>query len=220
METSKLLESKEIIQHNSETEGRHYTTPNGGYYPSVTSIVGILNEKSIAEWVKRVGVDKANEIKKIASEHGSRWHELMEKTLYEGTQSIPFGTEFFAVYPQIVHNIFPKITNVRGIELRMWSDETECAGTVDLVANFEGKLSIIDWKTSKHEKQSHEIKSYWCQTAAYAIMLEERYGLIPEQLVIVVNQADTESYYFTQPTEYWKRQFRNLREFYRKVKGE
>lgn len=215
-----LLESEEIIQHNSETEGRHYTTPTGGYYPSVTSIVGILNEKHIKEWVARVGEEKANEIKKIAGEHGSRWHELMEKTLYEGVQKIPFGKEFFAVYPQIINNVFPRIGEVKAIELRMWSDETECAGTVDLIAEFDGKLSIIDWKTSKHEKQSHEIKSYWCQTAAYAIMAEERYGLKIEQLVIVVNQADTESYVYTQPVEYWKRQFRNLRQFYKKIRGE
>lgn len=220
MNLDNLLKEEYIEQHNSETEGRHYSTPSGGYYPSVTSIVGILNEKHINAWIKRVGEDEANRIKTEASEHGTRWHDLMEKSLREGVQKIPFGKEFFAVYPMIVENVYPKISNIRAIEHRMWSDTTECAGTVDLVANYNGILSIIDWKTASHEKKPTDVMSYWCQTAAYAIMLKERHGLEAKQLVLVINESDQSFSVYTQPTEYWVRQFIRLRQFYKEKRGE
>lgn len=217
---SNLLTEETIVQHNSETEGRHYSTPNGGYYPSVTSIVGILNEKHIKEWIKRVGEAEANKIKTEASEHGTRWHDLMEKSLREGVQTIPFGREFFAVYPMIVNDVYPKISNIRAIEHRMWSDKVSCAGTVDLIADYDGVLSIIDWKTASHEKKPSDVMSYWCQTAAYAIMLKERYGLDAKQLVLVINEADQTYSVYTQPTDYWIRQFERLRAFYRSKRHE
>ena len=212
---SNLLKEEQIEQYNSETEGRHYSTPSGGYYPSVTSIVGILNEKHIREWIERIGKDAADKIKKEAAEHGTRWHDLMEHTLKDGVKTIPFGKEFFAIYPRIVHDVYPRISNIRAIEHRMWSDETECAGTVDLVADFDGVLSVIDWKTASHEKKPSDVLSYWLQTAAYAIMFQERHGLTAEKLVLVINEKDQSYSVYEQPAEYWKRQFRRLRKFYK-----
>lgn len=217
---SNLLEESVIVQHNSETDGRHYSTPTGGYYPSVTSIVGILNEKHINAWINRVGEEEATRVKKEASEHGTRWHDLMEKSLREGLQTIPFGKEFFAVYPMIVNEVYPKISNIRAIEHRMWSDTVACAGTVDLIADYDGVLSIIDWKTASHEKKPSDVMSYWMQTAAYAIMLKERHGLEAEQLVLVINEYDQSYSVYTQPSKYWIRQFERLREFYREKRGE
>ena len=203
------------IEQINTPKGRLYKTPLGNLYPSATTVVSILNEKFIREWRNRVGDEKANEISKWASEHGSRFHELMEKTLKEGIQTLSFGEEFSFVYPHFVKNVFPKITEVKFVEQRMFSDTLRVAGTADLVAKFNGKWSIIDWKTSTHDKSPQSVMSYWCQLASYAVMVEELYGIHIEQLVLVFNKGDMECEIMTSSeVPLWIKRFKKVRQRY------
>ena len=192
----------QITQVN-DPSGRYYLTPEGNKYPSATTVVGILNQKHIDAWIERVGVEEAEKIKKEAGEHGTRWHELMETTLFEGTQTLSWTHEFGRIYPKIVSGVFPHITNVRAIECQMYSDRLRMAGTVDLIAEYDGVLSIIDWKTTRREKEQNSAASYWCQTASYAVMAWERFNIIPTQLVLVFNEGDSEFYVYKQDVKRW-----------------
>lgn len=207
-----------ITQVNTEA-GRYYLTPEGNRYPSATTVVGILNEKHIAKWIASVGAEKAEEVKRKAGEHGTRWHDLMETTIKKGIQNVPWTKEFGTIYPLITKAVYPNISNVRAVECQMYSDKLRMAGTVDLIADYKGKLSIIDWKTTRHEKMADEAISYWCQTASYAYMAYERYGWKPEQLVLVFNENDRDYYVYTQEVSRWVPRVYKLRKQYEKRYG-
>lgn len=195
-------------------KGRVYKgSESGKLYPSVTTIVGILNEKSIDAWIKRVGEDKANEVKDRAASHGSRWHDLMEQYL---TEQIPLKAqtkgEFWVASTLWINQIRPHISNITCVEKQFYSSAFLCAGTIDLVADWDGVPSIIDWKTTTHDKLAKDVPSYWCQLAAYAAMVREHLGYWPKQLVLVFNKSDQEFYYYTQPIPQWIKTFAKLRE--------
>lgn len=78
------------------------------------------------------------------------------------------------------------IGTVRGIETPLYSDYLQVAGRVDCVAEFDGLMSIIDFKTARKPKKKEWIKNYFMQTAAYAVMFEERTGIPVSKLVILM----------------------------------
>lgn len=200
--------------------GRYYVTPSGMEYPSVTTVVSIINAKKIAEWEKSVGKEKADSIKKEAGEHGTRWHSLMEDTVLGKKHVIPFGAEFFKVYPKILNEVLPLITDVVFAERRMYSDTLEVAGTVDLVAKYDHKMSVIDWKTTRNFKDAQDCLSYWCQLASYSVMLKERYGIEVEQLVLVFNDDDSNIYVLkTDKIDTWVNNFKKVRQKYKDING-
>ena len=82
--------------------------------------------------------------------------------------------------------VIEDIDHIRAIETKMWSDKLELAGTVDLIAKYKGKLSVIDWKTSNGYKAKTDIPDYFLQTSIYAYMFWERTGIPIEQVVIVI----------------------------------
>lgn len=212
--------SNQIEQINTPS-GRLYKTPDGKCYPSATTVVGILNKKKIEEWRQKVGEEEANKVSKWASEHGTRFHELMENTLQNGTQHIDLFNEFCVVYPKLLREIYPHISNVVAIEERMYSDTLEVAGTADLIAEWNGELAILDWKTSRHKKAPSDCLSYWLQLASYAVMLKERKGLEVKKLVLLFNENDEDCYYYEQSNiQLWIERFKKIREIYRQQTGQ
>ena len=75
-------------------------------------------------------------------------------------------------------------------EIRMYSDHLRLAGTVDCVAKFDGKLSVIDFKTSSRSKNKEGISNYFMQCTAYAIMFEEMFGIPVSQTVVAIAVED------------------------------
>ena len=207
------------IEQINTARGRFYRTPEGNLYPSVTTIVGALSKRHITEWRKTVGDAEADRISRLASSHGTRFHDLMERTLKEGEQILETMNEFRVVYGKILTRAFPHISNIRCVEERLYSDILQCAGTVDLVCEWDGKKAICDWKTTAHPKYPQDVIGYWLQTAAYAQMMQERFGYIPEQLVLLFNESDFEFYFYKQPVAPWLKKFKELREAYRRRYG-
>jgi len=109
----------------------------------------------------------------------------MEKYL-EGNESFLDGAtpEHIELIKLGLPQINERIDNIRGIELPLWSDELRVAGTTDLIADYEGELAIIDWKTATYIKKEEYILSYILQGTAYSRMLYEMYGLIPKKIVL------------------------------------
>lgn len=112
------------------------------------------------------------------------------------------------------------IDNIRSVEGQMMSDYLRVAGTVDLVAEFDGKLSIIDWKTSLRPKKKSYIDSYFMQEAAYAVMFEENTGIPVSRLVtIIANEADGRPQVFVENRDTWIGKFVELRDEYDRDSG-
>ena len=181
---------------------RLYKTPSGAAYPSVTTITGLHKKQAIMEWRKRVGEEKANAISSKAAKRGTAIHKVCEDFL---------NNEF--VEPHLVdvpmwNSLVPllsRIDNVHCLETPLYSDHLKVAGTVDCIAEFDGNLSIIDFKTSSAEKDKKSIKEYFMQATAYAIMFQEQTGIPVKNIVILMSCEDGATVVFQEnPLNYTK----------------
>ncbi len=181
-----LLENKrDLLEQDNSGEERVYHAPKGTY-PSVTSVLyHIINKSNIEAWRARVGKEKADKITHKAAKRGTSVHHIIEKYL-RGDENYLEGA--MSDHKELVFaglsQIDERIDNIRGIELGMWSDDLKIAGTTDLVADYEGELAVIDWKTATYIKKEEWLLSYILQGTAYSRMLYELYGLIPKKIVI------------------------------------
>ena len=79
------------------------------------------------------------------------------------------------------------ISDVTCIEQRMYSDKLKVAGTSDLIAYYDGELSIIDYKTKRKPQIDNYMYEYYLQTTCYAQMFQEVTGQKINQVVILVS---------------------------------
>ena len=197
--------------------GRVYQTPSGKAYPSVTSVTGLHGKDAFFEWRKRVGEEEANRVAARASNRGTRVHTLCENYLLNSPSEVSiFDIEAFkALKPEL-----DKINNIHCLETKLYSDYLEVAGTVDCIAEYNGKVSVIDFKTSKRLKHRDDIHGYFMQTAAYAVMFEERTGIPVSKLVILMSVDDHEEpAVFVEKRDDWIGSFIELRKDYKRIKG-
>ena len=156
---------------------RVYVTPEGKKYPSVTTVTGLYSREGIQKWRQRVGNDQANAVSKMASARGTKVHNMFENYVLNEEVSFKDVTRqekfmFMAVKPII--DLY--LDEVWAVECKLYSDELESAGQVDLIGIWNGQPAIIDWKTSSKRKPKKFIKNYCMQLAAYAQMFEELTG--------------------------------------------
>jgi len=174
----------------TEDGSRKYTTPEGKVYPSVTTILSHSTDKSfLFEWRKRVGEEEANKIVKKSSGRGTKLHSICEKYLLNELNDMkirmmmPDIKDFFL---QLRPHIDKNVGNVYGLEQALYSDRLRMAGRTDCIAEWNGKLSIVDYKNSIKEKKEDWIQNYFIQCTAYAEMFEERTELPIEQIVVAI----------------------------------
>jgi CRISPR/Cas system-associated exonuclease Cas4 (RecB family) len=96
-----------------------------------------------------------------------------------------------------------RLTTVYSQEAPLYSEHLGLAGRVDCVGVWDGKNSIIDYKTSRKLKKKEWISSYFMQCAAYAIMWEERTGMPITQLVVLIAVDDNEPQVFIEHRDNW-----------------
>ena len=169
--------------------GRVYVTPAGNVYPSITSILGRQPKPGIEEWRKKVGSKEANRITKESTELGTMVHNLCEQYLY----NMPLAEspdEVVSVFNRL-RFLLGNIDNIYGLELPLHSNVLKVAGTADCVAEYNGILSVIDFKTSRKAKREDWIEDYFIQAFFYAAAFYEMTGAVPEQIVILVAVRDT-----------------------------
>jgi genome maintenance exonuclease 1 len=187
---------------------RVYNTPSGKSYPSVTTVTGLHTAKGIAEWRRRVGDEEANRISARASARGNRIHSLCEAYLRnERCEPDIFDRELF----ESISFWLEEIDNIHALESPLYSDFLQVAGTVDCIAEFQGKLSVIDFKTSSKPKDRDDIHNYFMQTAAYAVAFEERTGIPIGRLVIIMAVDNDDPRLFIEKRDNWIGGFRKLR---------
>jgi ATP-dependent exoDNAse (exonuclease V) beta subunit len=189
------VEIEEISATTGTDGNRVYQTPDGKLYPSVTTVLSQHTKKGIMEWRERVGADEANKISRQAATRGTKFHTLAERYLKNAPQEKLFpDNSLKSVLDQELFEIakseLNKIDNIRAQEVALWSHHLRLAGRVDCIAEYEGKLSVIDFKTARREKDVEHIQHYFMQASAYAVMFEERTGIPVNRLVIAIAVED------------------------------
>lgn len=176
------------LKRKNEDGRRVYYDDDGVKYHSVTNVVGSIDQQGLEEWRKAVGEDVANYVSRKAMNLGTKMHTMVETYLYnkKNTEKNLFAKAHF----DNIKPLLQPITNIRGLEEKMCSKELGLAGTADCIAQYNGELSIIDFKTSSKKKQEDWILKYFLQTTAYAIMWEEITGEKIEQIVILITGED------------------------------
>lgn len=202
-----------LVRVDSES-GRVYQTPSGKAYPSVTSVLGLLGKAEILAWRARVGEEEANRVSARAARRGTAIHSLCEDYLLnKEVNAGPFDLETF----KSIQPLLNRINNIHCLETQLYSNYLQVAGTVDCIAEFDGKMSIIDFKTSKRVKTRDDIHGYFMQTSAYAVMFEERTGIPVGKLVVLMAVDDEQPLLFEEKRDDWIHQFIELRQDYSKM---
>lgn len=169
---------------------RYYVTPTGGNYPSVTTVISgnAKKQAGLAKWRAKVGKEKAQAVSNRAAGRGTRYHKLVEDYLNNELDTTKYKDQ---PLPWIMFNssrdILNRINNIYLQEAALYSDYLQIAGRVDCIAEYEGELAIIDFKTSAEPKKEEYLYDYYVQECAYACMLQERYKLEVMKLVTIVS---------------------------------
>ena len=152
---------------------------------SITSVTSHFNKDIFVKWRKRVGDEEANRVTKAATTRGTDFHTLTEHHLLndEKLPKVPPISNFlFSVAKQKIGNI----NNIYALEGSLYSRQLGIAGTVDCIAEYNGELSIIDFKTAAKPKPREWIENYFVQAAAYACMFYELTDIPVKKLVILM----------------------------------
>ena len=167
---------------------RFYITPEGEKYPSITTVLSGRNNEGIIRWRESVGSEVANNIMRGAAKRGTAVHTLVENYLNneELSKQDVLPVALFTILKPELDNI----NNIRIQEGGLYSDRLGVAGRVDCIAEYKGKLSVIDFKTSTKEKKEEWVENYFIQGSAYCEMYEERFSQAIEQVVILIVTED------------------------------
>lgn len=195
---------------------RVYQTPSGRAYPSVTTVTGLLGKAAIMAWRKRVGEEEANRVSSKAAKRGTRVHALCEDFLSNKEVMVDmFDHDMWEKFKPLLL----RINNIHALETPLYSDHLEVAGTVDCIAEFDGTVSVIDFKTSKRIKSRDDIHGYFMQCSAYAVAFEELTGIPVSRLVILMAVDDEDPLVFIEKRDTWVSEFIKLRQDYKKWKS-
>ena len=187
---------------------------DGKNYPSITSILSIQKKEGLEKWRKNVGEEAAKWEMARAARRGKATHTLVEQYLKGQPQTIndvlPNGM-FRLLKPYL-----DQVDNIHCLERIMFSHKLTLAGQVDCIAEYNGKLSVIDFKTANKERIDSWNESYYLQCTAYAIMYEELFGKQIDQIVILQAGEDGSCHSFVkQKKEYLSQLEQSIKDFYK-----
>ena len=199
-----------------EVDGiRLYNLPNGDWVPSITSVTSFYNREVFRKWRKRVGDTEANRITKESTTRGTDYHEAaqayLENKELDWNNYLPL-TQFMFKSSQ---PYLDKIGKIHAIERTLYSEYLGLAGRVDCIAEYDGELAIIDFKTSKKIKPEKWIEQYFVQETAYACMYYELTGIPVEKLItiMVTPEGDVHVYDKRNKSDYIKLLVKYVKEF-------
>ena len=182
-----IAELAKIIQKTQPNGKRTYITPDGNEYPSVTTVLGDKEKPWLKDWRKMLGDKKADKESKRCADRGTAIHELAEK--YLNNEKIirkNYKAEYISGFNKLKLRL-NKVDTIRAQEVGLYSDMLGVAGTVDLVADFDGVLSIVDFKTSTNNKTREMCHDYFKQCTAYALAWHERTREAIEDITIIIS---------------------------------
>lgn len=172
---------------------KHYVTSQGNYYPSITQIINDTSDKTeLEKWKKRVGEEEAKKISVSSIARGKSLHSALEGYVYnkeiDPKKILPIN---FMMFKQIQKVLDEHVDTIYGIESRIYSDKLKVYGKSDLIADYDGKHSLIDFKNSKRLKKEEYIISYCIQETFYSCCLMEKYNFKCENIItLIANEED------------------------------
>lgn len=200
----------ELLDSNYSTyytnAGRHYNTPSGKSYPSITTILGADPKKkaSLDQWRQRVGHEEAERVSRVARDRGTSMHLICER--YVDNEDTPFRdampdavTMFKSLQPVLDEHL----DNIHAQEATLFSDRLGVAGRVDVIGEWDGVPVILDFKTSNKPKRASWVHDYFMQCSAYAAMYYERTGFPIRDLVVAISVVDSEPQIFQEKVADW-----------------
>ena len=177
----------ELELEKRETPGcRLYQLPNGDWVPSITSVTSFYNREVFVNWRKRVGVEEANRITKKATSRGTDYHEAAQAYLMNLEMD---WNEFQPLTKFMFHHTKPyldRINNIHAIERTLYSEYLGLAGRVDCIAEYDGELAVIDFKTSTKIKPEKWVENYFVQEMFYASAYYELTGISVKKLITLM----------------------------------
>jgi genome maintenance exonuclease 1 len=197
---------------------RYYKVPNNDELiklVSITSVTSHKNRQIFINWRKKVGEEEADKITRQATSRGTDMHLLVEHHLKN--EELPEVQPLSDFLFKISKSTLNRINNIHALEGSLYSKQLGIAGTVDCIAEFDGELSIIDFKTSKKPKPREWIEHYFVQCMAYGCMLYELTGIPVKKLVIIMACENGECVVYEErdKTKYIKLLTEYIREFVR-----
>lgn len=171
---------------------RYYKLPgedNLSRLVSITSVTSFHNRHIFENWRKKVGEEEANKINRQATSLWTDMHTLVEGHL-NNLEILPQVQPLSYFLFQIAREKLNNINNIYALEGSLYSKQLGIAGTVDCIAEYNGELAVIDFKTSKKPKPREWIEHYFVQCAAYACMFYEVTGIAVKKLVILMACED------------------------------
>lgn len=201
---------------------RLYVTPEGKRYPSVTTVLSIRNRDAIQKWRARVGEEEANRISSFAASRGTRVHTMVERYIDNRDDYLEKSNHLTKMNFESMRPILDeRVGRVLSQEVPLYSNHLGLAGRVDCVAEFDGRLAIVDFKTSGKPKKKEWIHNYFIQECAYAIMFEERTGTpVADLVTIIVNDVDNVAQVFKEKRDRWVDPlFDTIEQYHREVTG-
>ena len=202
--------------------GRFYTNlETNESYPSITTVLGAQSKQGILEWKKRVGEDVANHISNQAATRGTAVHNMVEDHLNNVNvdEVEKYKKQFL---PRMMFNVLKpeltKINNIRLQEAAMYSSDYTVAGRVDCIGEYDGVLSVIDFKTSTKEKSEDWIENYFIQGSAYSQMYKEHFGEeVPQIVILIPTEQGTTQVFKKKPEDYLGKLKQYVEEFYKNL---
>jgi len=193
----------EMVAKTIEGE-RVYPVGEDKFYPSISTITSYRKRHTIKEWRQRVGEQEANKISTQAASIGTSFHSMAEDYLNNNFNIEKYKDKYMAKVLFIqAKPILNMINNIHFQEAPLYSDEFQIAGRVDCIGEFDGKLSVIDFKSSIKEKKEEWIENYFVQETGYAKMYEERSGIKVDQIVtIIACQSGETQIFIKNPSDY------------------
>ena len=165
---------------------RWYKTPEGNFYPSITTVLGIKEKPALIAWRKSLGASKADAETARAAYRGEMVHLMCEKALMNNPNPTEGQKlEHIKLFTQLKFAL-KRIDNIRIQEKPVFSNLFEVAGRVDVVAEYEGVLSVIDFKTSNNNKSDEMVEDYFIQETFYALAYREVYGEKINRIVTIM----------------------------------
>jgi len=200
-----------------KVDGFRFYDIQGKNYPSITSVLSIRKKEGLEKWRESIGESVANWEMGRAARRGKATHTLVEQYLKNETPSIrdvlPLGM-FKLMKPYL-----DQIDNIHCLETVMFSNKLTIAGQVDCIAEYNGKLSVIDFKTANKERQESWVENYFLQTTGYSMMYEEIFGKKIEQIVILIAAEDgTMTSFVKDRKEYEQSLIESIDSFYKYYK--
>lgn len=192
---------------------RYYQLPSGRKVPSVTTVLDYFKDPAILMWQKRVGMEEAERVRKLAARRGTNFHSIMESYLGNNLSPVQLSMPDKIQTFRSVRPTLDRINDIHYLECRLYSEKLGTAGQADVVGHFDGVLSIIDFKFTSRMKEAQQITNYFEQASAYAEMYLELNSIPIEQIVVIMLSDDV-----IQPEVFIETKTKYIESFRNKVK--